>query len=167
MKKIILVPLTMCLILVIVPGISTLTLADIASETNTKAEQYFEKANELLKLANYDAAIAEYKKVINISSNTKIAQNAQYWIGQSYFRAGQYDAALSTFQKLLDEYPASTIILSTKLMIERVQQAKKIKSLFETVRKGDIEQVKKLISQGADVNNVKDPNGMTLLQKAA
>ncbi len=120
-----LISLTVCLILATVPGISSLILADIASETDTKAQQHFEKANELRKLADYDAAIAEYKKVISLSPNSRIAQDAQYWIGQSYFGARQFDAALSAFQKLLDEYPASTIIPSTKLMIERVQQAKR------------------------------------------
>jgi len=157
-----LISLTVCLILATVPGISPLILADIASETDTKAEQYFEKANELRKLADYDAAITEYKKVISLSTNSKIAQDAQYWIGQSYFGAGQFDAALSAFQKLLDEYPASTIIPSTKLMMERVQQAKKNKSLFEAAKKGDIEQVKLLISKGADVNaKAKDDRDFT------
>ncbi len=124
MKKIILVPLTMCLILVIVLAISVSTLADIASETNTKAEQYFEKANELLKRMDYEAAIAEYNKVISLSSNSKIAQNAQYWIGQSHFRAGQFDAAQATFAKLIEQYPASAIVPVTKLMVGRVRQAK-------------------------------------------
>ncbi len=80
-----LISLTVCLILATVPGISSLILADIASETDTKAEQHFEKANELRKLADYDAAIAEYKKVISLSPKSKIAQDAQYWIGQSHF----------------------------------------------------------------------------------
>ena len=131
MSKRTLVSLTICLILVIVPGISAATLADIASETNTKAEQYFEKANELLKLADYDAAIAEYKKVINISSNSKIAQNAQYWIGQSHFRAGQFDAAQETFEKLIDEYPTSAIVPATRTMIAQVQQEKENQKLRE------------------------------------
>jgi len=125
MKKITLLSLTVCLILVIVLAISAATLADIASETKTKAEQHFERANELLKSMEYEAAIAEYKKVINLSSNSKIAQNAQYWIGQSHFRARQFDAAQATFAKLIEAYPASAIIPVTKLMVGRVEQAKK------------------------------------------
>ena len=105
-----LVALTACLILATVPGISSLILADNASETDTRAEQHFEKANELRKAADYDAAITEYKKVMSLSPKSKIAQDAQYWIGQSYFEARQFDAALSAFQKLLDDYPASTTI---------------------------------------------------------
>jgi cytohesin len=161
-----LISLIICWILVIVPGLCVLSFADNESGTNTKAEQHFEKANELHILANYDAAIAEYKKVISLSPNSKIAQNAQYWIGQLYLESGQFDAALSAFQKLLDEYPTSKIIPSTKLMMERVQQAKKNKSLLEAVKKSDLEQVKLLILKGADVN-AKVGNGDTLLHIAA
>jgi len=125
MKNITLISLTICLIFVIVLVISASTLADIASETKTKAEQHFEKANELLKSMEYEAAIAEYNKVIELSSDSKIAQNAQYWIGQSHFRAGRFDAAQATFAKLVETYPTSAIVPVIKLMVERVQQAKK------------------------------------------
>jgi ankyrin repeat protein len=147
-----LLSLTACWIFAIVPGLCVLSFAENKSETNPEAEQHFQKANELQILADYDGAIAEYQKVISLSPNSKIAQNAQYWIGQLYFESRQFDAALSAFQKLLDEYPESKSIPATKQMIERVQQAKKNKSLFEAVKKADIEQVKSLIAEGADVD---------------
>ena len=145
MKKITLASLTMCLILVIVLVISAATLADTASETNKKVEQHFEKANELLKSMEYEAAIAEYEKVINISSNSKIAQNAQYWIGQSHFRAGQFDAAQATFAKLIEQYPVSAIVPVTKLMVGRVEQAKKN------------EEKRRVMSDAADKGFIIDP----------
>ena len=90
--------------------------------------------------------------MISLSLNSKIAQNAQYRIGQSYFESRKFDAALSTFQGLLDKYPASSIAPSAKQMIERVQQAKKNRALFEAARKADVEQVKFLIAKGADID---------------
>ena len=161
-----LVALTISWILAVVPGQCVLSFAGTESGTNTEAEQHFEKANELRKAADYDAAITEYKKVMSLSPKSKIAQDAQYWIGQSYFKAGQFDAALSAFQKLLDEYPASTIVPSTKQMIERVQQAKKNNSLFEAASEGDIEKVKLLIADSAAIN-AKDKQGRTPLHRAA
>jgi len=147
-----LLSLTICWILAVVLGLPVLSLAGNESGTNSKAEQHFQKANELHILADYDAAIAEYRTVISLSPNSKIAQNAQYWIGQLYFESKQFDAALSAFQRLLDEYPESKTIPTTTLVIERVQQAKKNKSLFEAVKKADIAQVKLLISEGVDVD---------------
>jgi len=154
------ITLTLCWILVTFSGICVLAFADNQSESNTQAEQHFQKANELHIIADYDAAITEYEAVIQLLPNSKIAWNAQYWIGQLYFESGQFDAALSGFQKLLDKYPESTIIPKAKLMIERVQQAKKSESLFLAIKENDIERVKLLISQGADVNvKIKDQQG--------
>jgi cytohesin len=127
-------------------------LADAVSETSTEAEQHFEKANEFQKLADYDAAITEYKAVVSLSPKSAIAQNAQYWIGQIYFETRRFDDALSAFQELVDEFPSSVVVPTTKVMIERVQQAKKNRALFEAAKKADIEQVKSLITQGADVD---------------
>jgi len=146
MKKMTLVSLKLCLILVILLVISAATLADIALETNTKAEQHFEKANELLKRMEYEAAIAEYSKVVNLLSSSKIAQDAQYWIGQSQFRAGQFDAAQSTFAKLIEQYPASAIVPVTKLMVGRVEQAKKN------------EEKRRVMSDAADKGFIIDPS---------
>jgi ankyrin repeat protein len=143
-----------------------LSYAGSESEANAKAEQHLEKANELRKIADHDGAIAEYEKVISLSPNSDIALNAKYWIGQSHFEAGQLDTALSAFEKLLDEHPSSAIAPSTKQMIERVQLAKKDKSLFEAVEKGDVERFKLLISMAADVN-AKDQEGRILLLLAA
>ena len=139
-----------CLILATV--LCVLSFAGNESEINTEAEQHYEKAYELRKVTDYDAAISEYEKVISLSPNSKIAQNAQYWIGQSYFESKQFDTALSAFQSLFDKYPTSSIAPTTETMIERVQQAKKNRALFEAVNKGDTEQVKSLIAEGADID---------------
>ena len=124
MKKIAIFP-----VLVIVLVISVLA----KTETVREAEQHFEKGNELLKHMEYEAAIAEYDKVINLSSNSKIAQDAQYWIGQSHFRAGRFDAAQETFAKLIEQYPASAIVPVTKLMVGRVEQAKENEGIRRTM----------------------------------
>jgi ankyrin repeat protein len=152
MKNMSLILLIISVSLTILPGIPAVALADAVSETSTEAEQHFEKANEFQKIADYDAAIAEYKAVISLSPKSAIAQNAQYWIGQIYFETRRFDDALSTFQGLVDEFPSSVVVPTTKVMIERVQQAKKNRALFEAVRKADVEQVKLLITQGADVD---------------
>jgi ankyrin repeat protein len=147
-----LLSLTICRTLTIVLGLCVLSFADNKAETNPEAEQHFQKANELHILADYDAAIAEYQTVISLSPNSKIAQNAQYWIGQLYFESKRFDDALSAFEKLLDEYPEGRTIPATNLMIERVKQAKKNKSLFEAAKKANVEQVKLLIADGADID---------------
>jgi Tol biopolymer transport system component len=130
-----------CLVLLTVAE-TTLSSQDVLSDINTKAEQHFEKANQLFKCMDYKGSIAEYEKVVNLASNSEIVQNAQYWIGQSQFRAGRLDDAQATFAKLIEQYPSSTIIPVTKLMIEQVQQAKKTETIrsamSDTAEKGYI-----------------------------
>ncbi len=107
------------LLIVLVTSVSAKT------DTVQEAQQHFEKANELLRRMDYEGAIAEYSSVIELSSDSKINQDAQYWIGQSHFRAGQFDAAQATFAKLIETHPTSAIVPVTKLMVERAEQAKK------------------------------------------
>lgn len=152
MKNVSLILLIIGVSSTILPGIPVVALAGVGYETSTDAEQHFEKANEFHKLADYDAAIAEYKAVVSLSPKSAIAQNAQYWIGQIYFETRRFDDALSAFQGLVDEFPSSVVVPTTRVMIERVQQAKKNRALFEAVKKADIEQVRLLIAEGADVD---------------
>ena len=112
-----------------VPVFGSLTQTSSASETNKLAEQYFGRAIALLKQMDYQEAIAEYKKVISLLPNSEIALDAQYWIGQSYFRMGRHDQALSIFKKLIADYPGSAIVPVTKLMITRVQKEKENEKL--------------------------------------
>ncbi len=136
MKNTRIFPLAVCLILAMVLVICA------SAMTNQEAEQHFEKANELFKRMDYQGAIAEYTKVINLSSGSKIAQDAQYWIGQSHLRSGQFDAAQAIFAELIERYPASAIIPVTKLMVERVERAKedeaKRRTMDSTADKGFI-----------------------------
>ncbi len=111
----------------ILPVLAVLLAISASAKTQTtpEAQHRFEKANELLKRMDYEGAITEYSKVIELSPGSKIAQDAQYWIGQSQFRSGNFDAAQATFAKLIETYPTSAIIPVTKLMVGRVEQAKK------------------------------------------
>ena len=119
--------------------------ADTTNPANKEAEKHFEKANKLLKRMDYEGAIDEYSKVINLSSSDKAAQDAQYWIGQSQFRAGKFDAAQATFAKLIKQYPTSAIIPVTKLMVERVEKAK------------ENEKIKTALDNAADKGFIIDP----------
>ncbi len=96
-----------------------------ATDNDTLAGQHFEQAVELLRGADHEAAIVEYEKVMELAPESEIAQDAQYWIGQSYFRMGHYNKALSVFEEIVHAYPESAIAPVTQLMVARVQQEKK------------------------------------------
>ena len=136
MKKISFIRLVMCifsalfLIAALEAGWFTAPpLGNSALDSDKIAEEHFGKAIGLLNQENYQEAIEEYNKVIKLLPDSLIAQDAQYWIGQTYLRMGDLDGALSIFEKLIKDHPRSAIIPVTQLMIARVQQAKESKKL--------------------------------------
>jgi tetratricopeptide (TPR) repeat protein len=136
----------LCLSVAVVLAVSASVSSYVAAESTGEAERHFERANELLKRADYDGAMAEYQKVVSLSPDGEIAQDAQYWIAQAHFMAGQFDAARTIFAKLIEQYPASAIIPVTKLMVERVERAK------------ENEAQRKAMSAAADKGFIIDPD---------
>ncbi len=131
------------------------TQANPATDSSKLAEQHFEKAIKLLKQENFAEAIASYEEVIKISPRSPISQDAQYWIGQSYFRMGKYDQALTIFGQLLKDYPGSAIVPVTKLMLSRVQQEKE--SVRQRAQRDEVLDKKVIVDPktGAEYRKVK------------
>lgn len=108
-----------------------LSLENPLQDLDKLANQHFKKAIDLLKQTQYQDAIAEYEKVINLLPDSEIALDARYWIGQSYFQMGKHDEALSIFQRLIQEYPSSAIAPVTQLMVARVEKDKELSKVRE------------------------------------
>ena len=71
---------------------------DISTSYNAALTDYKEK--------RYEAAIGGFKEVLTVSPTSTLADNAQYWIGECYDAMGNYENALSAFNKVFD-YPKS------------------------------------------------------------
>ena len=92
-----------------------------SSDLIKKAQIHLKKGNELFRSWDYKSAIQEYKNAIKLVPNTVLAQNAQYCIGQSFFKTEQYDAALAAFESIVNNFPKSPIIPVTELMISQIK----------------------------------------------
>ncbi len=145
MKKISLLISAMCISLFFVWGMVAFPSGDSDSDRDKLADQHFARAVDLINKLMFDEAIVELEQVINLVPESKIAQDAHYWIGQSYYKAGNFDDALSTLENLIDEYPESAIIPVTQLMVGRVQLAK------------DNEKLERATSNASDKGVIIDP----------
>ena len=96
-------------------------LEAFTAELTREAEKHMKNGNELFKRWEYESAVKEYENAIKLRPNTSMALNAQYCIGQSWFRAGKYDSALATFTKLIEENPKSNIAPVSELMVDHVK----------------------------------------------
>ncbi|MBZ0263904.1 tol-pal system protein YbgF [bacterium] len=88
-----------------------------------------------------DAELARYgfQQYLDLYPKTRLADNALYWIGESYMNEGNQDAALDAFQKLEKSYPKSNKSVVSLLKRGLIQAAngnsEQAKSLFEKIIK--------------------------------
>lgn len=60
-----------------------------------------------LKAGKYDDAIAGFKDQLQRWPDGRYADNAWYWMGESYYVKHEYDAALTSFRTVLDKFTSS------------------------------------------------------------
>lgn len=56
---------------------------------------------------NYDLAVSGFEQYLANFPDTDLADNAAYWIGESYFSQGLYDDAVQEFDRILTDFPRS------------------------------------------------------------
>lgn len=79
--------------------------AESAAEGNLAVERLYEMARQHYEQGNYDAARKGFEELIARFSKSDLADNARFWIGESYFREKWYEKAILEYQKAIDDYP--------------------------------------------------------------
>ncbi len=67
----------------------------------------YQTAFNLLKDSQYDRAIAAFQKFLIVYSDSSLADNAQYWLGEAYYVNKSFPEAQGAFQRVVDKYPQS------------------------------------------------------------
>lgn len=67
----------------------------------------YDKALGSLRRGEYDQAEGELKSFISTYGSDKLAGNAQYWLGETYYVRGNYEAAAQAFLNGIKTYPGS------------------------------------------------------------
>lgn len=67
----------------------------------------YQAAFTLLKEGQYDRAIAAFQKFLISFSDSQLADNAQYWLGEANYVNRSFPEAQVAFQKVIDKYPQS------------------------------------------------------------
>jgi tol-pal system protein YbgF len=83
-------------------------VADQAVAATSEDEKAaYDKAFQSLKELRYADAAEEFQSFLSQYPNSEYADNAQYWLGESYYVTRNYDIALEAFQGLMDRFPDS------------------------------------------------------------
>ena len=82
----------------------------IGSQASTDLQQErgdYERAFNLLKEGRYDLAVAAFKTFVQNYPRGNFADNAQYWLGEANYVQRNFQVALSEFERVVKEHPAS------------------------------------------------------------
>jgi tol-pal system protein YbgF len=67
----------------------------------------YQAAFELLKSGQYEKATTAFQQFLVTFPDSALVDNAQYWLGESYYVTRRYDDALKAFRTVVDKYPQS------------------------------------------------------------
>jgi len=81
---------------------------DLSASYKGSLNEYYAK--------RYESAIGGFTEVLTVAPNSPLADNAQYWIGESYYSMGNYEKAVEAFGKVFD-FPESNKIADAHLKI--------------------------------------------------
>jgi tol-pal system protein YbgF len=88
----------------------------------------------------YDLASSEFQDYLKYYSDTDLASNAQFYLGEISYKQKQYDAAVSAYDKVLTNYPKSFKLSPARLrkgmaLLELGQKTAGIHELREVVKR--------------------------------
>lgn len=75
------------------------------AEVSDPASREYEEAWKLLEQKEYRASIAQFKEFLRKYPKNEYADNAQYWIGESYYALREFDQAILEFDLVRRNYP--------------------------------------------------------------
>ena len=78
-----------------------------APVTEADVKAAYDQAFQALKELRYADAAEDFQVFLDQYPTSEYADNAQYWLGESYYVTRNYEIALSAFQQLLDNFPDS------------------------------------------------------------
>jgi len=95
--------------------------------------------NDYLR-GNYDLAILGFRQYLESFGGTDLADNASYWIGESYYRQKRFQDAIREFDAVVSQYPNSDKVASALLRkgyayLELGEQSKGVVQLQNVIRR--------------------------------
>jgi len=79
----------------------------ITTKAILTAQESYNIAYRSIRARKSEEAILYFRSFLRQFPKNKLAANAQYWLGESYYDLREYPAALEEFKKVLTRYPNS------------------------------------------------------------
>jgi tol-pal system protein YbgF len=99
----------------------------------------YRQAFKLLSENKYSHAIRAFKSFLQRFPNGGYTDNAQYWLGESYFASRKFKAAITEFNKVVTNFPNSPKVAGAKVKMGfcyyELKQYRTARKVFEEVIK--------------------------------
>jgi tol-pal system protein YbgF len=70
-------------------------------------QQNYQAAFDLISARRYEEAGARFETFLAQFPTSPLADNAQYWLAETYYVRGRFNEALPAFRKVIEQYPQS------------------------------------------------------------
>lgn len=81
----------------------------------------YDKAFTLLNNGKYPEAVKEFKKFLSTYPTGEYADNAAYWMGESYYVMRDFPSSKEAFRKLLKDFPQSPKVADSQLKLGYIE----------------------------------------------
>src|SRR5215831_12865769 len=130
------------------PGMATPTASSVPQSTGSSAmppagapsaDTLYQNGLRDIQSGKYDLARSEFQDYLKYYGKTDLASNAQFYIGEIYYRQKKYQEAISEYDKVINNYPKSFKLAPARLhrataMIALGQKASGIRELREITK---------------------------------
>jgi len=91
--------------------------APVASVSDRKEREVYNKAFDLLKEGRYDQSIQAFQDFMKQYPQSGYADNAQYWLGEANYVSRKYKVAVDEFRKVINDFPTSQKVSGAMLKL--------------------------------------------------
>jgi len=87
------------------PGSDSKTKAVGKTEKQFSEDEIYASAKQAFDRGNLEVAREEFQRIIKQYPKSRHVDNAQFWIGETYYREKWYEKAILEYQKVIEKYP--------------------------------------------------------------
>jgi tol-pal system protein YbgF len=118
------------------PAVETTPPPAVVASGPSVIDLYNEARNDYT-LGRYALAISGFKDVLELDKKGDLADNARYWMGESYLAQRQHELALDEFDKIIRDYPQSNkrpdAYLKKAMTLEEMGRRAEANTMYELV----------------------------------
>jgi tol-pal system protein YbgF len=88
-----------------IPPTTPVSPSSPEEEPKMDMEGAYQQAYGTFKAGDYPGALRLFESFLRTYPKSEYADNARYWIGESYYQQGDYERSILEYEKVLQQYP--------------------------------------------------------------